>query len=136
MNKCIVCNRLTPSLVFRIVHDICKIHNEKRYRWRDVRKTPPIVAREMIHQIAVETCKIIFEVDQIKRSFFCGRSKYSLIGSLIYVISYQLDIYLTQDEVAEGCHASTNSIRNNYLRLKQFPNICHMIAKIQKKVQV
>jgi len=69
-HECIVCHRIPAKEIFRICHMCCKN-----------------LPKDIIHNIAVQCCQAINVADKKNRIFLCGKSRFSLIGSLIWLFS-------------------------------------------------
>ena len=126
-NSCLICERITPKYIFQAMHKIQKQENTYLATFNQI-------TNKQIHQICVETCKIINEADKIKgRSLFCGRNKGAVTSAITYAVCFHLKIPLSQRAIAEGFEVTECTTRNNFKRLHaQFPGILYRISLIPK----
>jgi hypothetical protein len=84
MRECIVCQRIPAKTVFKYTH---KVFDE-------------VSDKEKVHVIAREACEIINYADKKNRIFFCGKSAYSILSGLLYILSRKHEANINQRDVA------------------------------------
>lgn len=83
-NECVICKRVEPKIVFNYLH---KLLDEK-------------TDKKNINRIGKRICFIINELDKKHRIFFCGKSKFALLGGIFYLIINDEGIRTTQREIS------------------------------------
>jgi len=131
MTKCVVCQRIPPKEVFKMTHQVLDDHLDK----------------QTIHEIATSIMEIVHYADKKNRFVFCGKSKKTIVGSLMYLISLEMtfkpsfvnprsgqkNAVMSQSDIARNLNITEVTIRQNYRRwLKLFPELFPTTIEKQK----